>query len=81
MRKPMVGMAIRLRSFIIGSDNLNAFFFNGNLYGASIYVHFKMSIYKHPKCKSTGGGKNDFQRRKSRPVRQAPRSPVPCPKF
>ncbi len=81
MRKPMVGMAIRLRSFIIGSDNLNAFFFNGNLYGANIYVHFKMALFKHPKCKSTGNGRSDFQRRKSRPVRQAPRSPVPCPKF
>jgi hypothetical protein len=79
-KKPMVGLCIRVRSFIIGSDNLNAFIFNGNLSSANIYVHCKFSMYRHPKCK-TKSGSSDFTKRKSRPVRQAPRSPVPCPRF
>jgi hypothetical protein len=78
----MVGLAFRVRSVIIGSDYLNAFLFNGNLYGANIYVHVKMALFKHPKCKSsTSGGRADFTKRKTRPVRQAPKSPVPCPRF
>jgi hypothetical protein len=81
-KKPMVGLAFRVRSVIIGSDYLNAFLFNGNLYGANIYVHVKMALFKHPKCKSsTSGGRADFTKRKTRPVRQAPKSPVPCPRF
>ena len=80
-KKPMVGICIRLRSFIIGSDNLNAFLFNGNLSSANIYVHLKFSMYKHPKCKMKNAGSSDFSKRKTRPVRQAPRSPVPCPRF
>jgi hypothetical protein len=81
-KKPMVGLAFRVRSFIIGSDYLNAFLFNGNLYGANVYVHVKFDLFKHPKCKSSGaGGRGDFTKRKTRPVRQAPKSPVPCPRF
>jgi hypothetical protein len=78
-KKPMVGMCFRLRGFIIGSDNLNAFLFNGNLTSANIYIHIKSSLYRHPKCKSKGA--SDFSRRKTRAVRQAPRSPVPCYRF
>ena len=78
-KKPMVGLCIRFRGFIIGSDNLNAFIFNGNLSSANIYVHIKSSLYRHPKCKSKGSG--DFSKRKTRAVRQAPRAPVPCYRF
>jgi Family of unknown function (DUF5723) len=80
-KKPMVGLCFRVRSFIIGSDNLNAFLFNGNLSSANVYIHLKFSLFNHPKCKVKGGGSNDFTKRKTRPVRQAPRSPVPCPRF
>ena len=50
-KKPMMGIGLRIHSFIIGSDYLSPLLFNGDLYGTHIYCHLKICLFKHPGCK------------------------------
>lgn len=71
-RRPQVGLMLRLNSLIIGSDNLGALLFNGNIYGADVYFSLKWTIFRHKACR----GKKE----KAGPVkRRGLFEPVPCP--
>ncbi|MEY3398985.1 MAG: hypothetical protein RL220_1579, partial [Bacteroidota bacterium] len=67
---PQIGLAVRLNSVIIGSDNLG-WLFGSDVYGADIYVHLKYTIFRHWNCK---------QREKQDGMRRTGRGKsVPCP--
>ncbi len=73
-KRPQVGLMLRLNSIIIGSDNLGALLFNGNIYGADIYFSLKWTIFRHGACR----GKKE----KAGPVkRRGLFEPVPCPSW
>ncbi len=67
-KKPMLGVGLRIHSFIIGSDYLSPLLFNGDLYGTHIYCHLKVCLFKHPGCKE-------------RHKRNKPTTPPPCEDF
>jgi hypothetical protein len=70
---PQVGLAVRLNSIVIGSDNLGWKIFKQDIYGADIYVSIKYTIFKHWKCK-TRKDKLDKPGQK-----RGSRQSVPCP--
>jgi hypothetical protein len=73
-KHPQVGIAMRLNSIVIGSDNLGGLLFNQDIYGADIYFSFKYTIFRHWKCR-TG-------EKKSKPViRRSSKEPIPCPSW
>ena len=70
---PTVGAMLRLNSIIIGTDNLGAYFFNQDVYGADFYFNIKYTIFKSRKCKKV----------KEKPVKLPKMKDgfVPCPKW
>jgi hypothetical protein len=73
-KHPQVGLAMRLNSVIIGSDNLGGLLFNQNIYGADFYFSLKYTIFRHWKCR-TGD-------KKSKPMmRRNCKEPLPCPSW
>lgn len=71
-QKPLVGLALRLNSIIIGSDDLAGLIFKKDTYGADFYFNLKYTMFKHWKCNP----KSKKQRIKR--ARNA-FEPVPCP--
>jgi hypothetical protein len=73
-RRPEVGLMLRLNSIIIGTDNIGALLFNGNIYGADFYVSLKWTVFRHKACR----GKKE----KAGLVRKRSEfDPVPCPSW
>lgn len=72
-RYPTVGAMLRLNSIIIGTDNLGAYFFNQDVYGADFYFHIKYTIFKSRKCKKV--------KEKTVKLPKMKDGFVPCPKW
>ena len=47
---PSLGLMVRIRSIIIGTDKLGTYFFKSDVYGADIYFSLKYTIFKSFKC-------------------------------
>jgi hypothetical protein len=71
---PQFGLAMRLNSLIIGSDNLGGLLFNQDIYGADIYFSLKYTIFKHWKCKTKS-------KKAKTVVRRGNKDPLPCPSW
>lgn len=71
-RKPQVGLMMRLNNIIIGSDNLGWLFFNGDVYGADVYVSIKYTIFRHPGCRNK-------KAKAVKVVKPVASNPLPCP--
>jgi hypothetical protein len=70
--KFQMGLACRLNSVIIGSDNLG-WLFGSDVYGADVYVHVKYTIFRHWKCSP---------KKKKAPLRKKSKgSTIPCPSW
>lgn len=78
MQRPTVGLMLRLRSVIIGSDNLLPFTSNAPAYGADFYLHLKTTLYRNPKCKS---GSSRTKRSFRRPNKTKRKGHVACPSW
>lgn len=48
---PLLGFALRYRSFVIGLDNILPFIIAKNTYGAGIYVGAGVSLFRNPACR------------------------------
>lgn len=72
---PQLGFAFRVRSFVLGFDNVFPFLFKKNTYGLNVYFNLGISIFKNPACKQKGQRavdcprdtiKNNFKAKKSK---------------
>lgn len=73
-RQPLVGMALRLNSIVIGSDDLTGILFKRDIYGADFYISLKITTFRHWKCKTK-------KQKKAPKVRNRGFEPVPCPSW
>ncbi len=48
---PQVGMAFRIRTFVLGMDNVLPLIVKNNTYGVNFYFNLGISIFKNPACK------------------------------
>ncbi|MEZ4798410.1 MAG: DUF5723 family protein [Flavobacteriales bacterium] len=71
-RQPMAGLALRLNSIVIGSDDLLAIVSKKDVYGADFYFSLKITTFRHWKCRSK-------KQKKAPRVRRNSFEPVPCP--
>lgn len=55
---PELGVALRVRSFVIGVDNLLPLLKNSNTKSAGVYFNFGWTLFRNPKC-GEGAGKID----------------------
>ncbi|MFZ6052082.1 DUF5723 family protein [Halocola ammonii] len=67
-----IGLMLRLNSIVIGTDNLGAFLFNQDVYGADFYFSLKYTIFRSWKC-----AKKSRSRGRGRGGRSIP----PCPSW
>lgn len=51
-RYPQLGLAVRIYCLTIGTDKFLSGLVNSDLYGGDIYIHLKIPVYYHPKCRS-----------------------------
>lgn len=75
-RSPQIGLALRLYSITIGSDNILPFFIPMDVYSGNIYASVKITLFKNPACGKRQRGKtnkNGIFKRKG--------SVVDCPAF
>jgi hypothetical protein len=56
---PQLGLGLRYRSFVLGTDNLFPFFMKRDTYNMNIYVSLAVSIFKNPACKSRRASVSD----------------------
>ena len=68
IRKPAVGLMLRMNSVIIGSDNLLPLITRGNVYGVDAYFRLKWTIFRSPVCR----GKRKAEHR------QGDKNALPC---
>jgi hypothetical protein len=73
-RQPMAGLALRLNSLIIGSDDLLSIVRKKDIYGADFYLSLKITLFKHWKC-------GDKKNKKQPKVRRQGFEPLPCPSW
>ena len=71
-KAPQMGIAMRLNSIIIGSDNLGWLLFNQDIYGADIYFSVKYTAFRHWKCKTKS-------KKQKTVIRRGSHDPLPCP--
>jgi hypothetical protein len=50
---PQLGFAFRLRSFVLGFDNVFPLFVKKNTYGLGVYVNLGISLYRNPACRGS----------------------------
>jgi hypothetical protein len=70
---PHLGFAFRLRSFVLGSDNIIPFFMKKNTRVVSLYFNLGISLFRNPACKTK------HHRKKKEKPRAKPS--MDCPKF
>jgi len=51
---PQLGFAFRVRSFVLGLDNVCPLIFKKNTYGLNIYFNLGISLFKNPACRQKG---------------------------
>lgn len=51
IRKPAVGLMLRMNSVMIGSDDLLPLITRGNVYGVDAYFRLKWTIFRSPVCR------------------------------
>lgn len=68
VRKPSVGLMLRLNNVVIGSDNLLPLVTRGSVYGVDAYFRLKWTIFRSPVCR----GKRKAEHR------QGDRNALPC---
>lgn len=55
LRRPSLGLMLRLNNVVLGSDNLLSLVSRGGLFGTDVYFRIKWTVFRGPACK--GGGK------------------------
>lgn len=50
---PQLGLAFRIRSFVLGVDNLFPLIIKKKTYGAGVYFNLGFSFFRNPACKTT----------------------------
>jgi hypothetical protein len=51
---PQLGLAFRVRTFVLGFDNLFPLFLKKNTYGLNVYFSIGISLFNNPACKIKG---------------------------
>jgi hypothetical protein len=54
LRRPSLGLMLRLNNVVLGSDNLLSLVTRGGLFGTDIYFRIKWTVFRSPSCR---GGK------------------------
>lgn len=70
---PHLGFSFRLRTFVIGSDNIIPFFMQKNTRVVSFYFNLGISLFRNPACKE--------KKSKTKKVKTVKRATAECPKF
>jgi hypothetical protein len=52
--RPQLGLSLRAYILTIGTDKLLNYFIPTDVYGADIYFHLKLPLYRNPSCKGKG---------------------------
>ena len=47
-----IGLAVRIWNLTIGTDNINSYLINTDVYQLDIYAHIKVPIFKSPPCRT-----------------------------
>ena len=68
LRRPSLGLMLRLNNVVLGSDNLLSLVSRGGLFGTDVYFRIKWTIFRSPACK--GGKKREH--------RSGAREAMPC---
>lgn len=48
---PQLGFAFRIRTFVLGFDNVFPLFLPKKTYGAGVYLNFGLSLFRNPACR------------------------------
>jgi hypothetical protein len=56
---PQVGLGLRFRSFVVGTDNILPFIVTRDTYGANIYFSLAISIFRNKACDVKGSSVSD----------------------
>jgi len=57
--QPQVGFALRVRTLVLGVDNIMPLIVRRDTYTMGVYFNLGISIFKNPKCKSRRGNVDD----------------------
>ncbi len=68
LRRPSLGLMLRLNTVVLGSDNLLSLITRGGVFGTDVYFRIKWTVFRSPACK---GGKQ-------REHRSGGREAMPC---
>ncbi len=71
---PQLGFAFRIRSFVLGMDNLFPLIIKKNTYGLNVYFNIAISMFKNPACREKPAPKKKKEKVKKR-------STADCPQF
>ena len=59
LRRPSLGLMLRLNNVVLGSDNLLSLVSRGGLFGTDVYFRIKWTVFRSPACK--GGKKREHK--------------------
>ena len=70
---PQLGLAFRIRTFVLGFDNIFPFIFAKNTYGLNVYFNLGISLFRNPDCRE--------KHHKVKKEKKKQWSNYDCPKF